>query len=88
MPLTGCDSKRGKLADASRWLSVTLAAISQKADLGCESAALQVLLSIYITNNFGPAHFVTMGVCILCPPPRKKISNCKYKINDDHINDD
>lgn len=72
MPLTACDSKRGKLADASRWLSVTLAAISQKADLGGESAALQVLLSIYITNNFGPAHFATMGVCIFMPPAQKE----------------
>lgn len=41
-----------------------MAAISQKADLHCDSTALQVLLHIYITNNVGPAHFVTLVVYI------------------------
>lgn len=64
MPLTVCDGSYGKVADASRWLSVRLAAISRKADLRCKSAALQVWLRIYITNNVGPAHFVTLCVYI------------------------
>lgn len=53
------------MANASQWLTVSLAAISQEADLHCESEALRALLRIYIANNVGPAHFVSLVVEIL-----------------------
>lgn len=65
----------GELVEASRRLSARLAAISQKADLHCQSAALQVLLRLYITNNADPAYFVMGGAAFLCDLCKQPLRN-------------